>query len=109
LIWIGITVDNSERIRKWREGRLRVAEAERAARDKDALARAEEARRIRQDELAEKREVEYAQVAASLPDAESIKRAKMLLQDRRREHGRRLLRSLAFFVALPALVAGVYL
>ncbi len=102
-------MDNSERIRKWREGRLRVAEAERAARDKDALARAEEARRIRQDELAEKREVEYAQVAASLPDAESIKRAKMLLQDRRREHGRRLLRSLAFFVALPALVAGVYL
>lgn len=102
-------MDNSERIKKWREGRLRVAAAERAAREKEAIARAEEARRCRQDQLAEQHEVEHAQVATTLPDTDSIKRAKMLLQDRRRENGRRMLRRLAVFVALPALVAGIYL
>lgn len=106
-------MDNSERIKKWKEERARVAAEERAARVEQAQAErkahAEERMKAREAEASERRDSELGSIEATIPDADTIERAKLMLKERRVAHSKRMLRSTALYFALPVLLLSVYL
>jgi capsular polysaccharide transport system permease protein len=130
-----MTVDNEDRIRKWRAERLRVAEEDRDTRAQDAAAarqaraedaaaarearvqdaatarqaRAEEAKRARQEQIAAEEENRRAEASEQLPSEDMVGRARMLLLERRQARFRELSRQLALFIGVPTLIVAVYL
>lgn len=123
-------MDNSERIRKWREERQKLAEQERLERVQVAeqerqervkaaheqreqraeefRAQREEALRAKGEEIAEAERIKRAKLLEELPSQDSIERAKLLLLDRRKQSSRFLLKRLALFFALPAFIVSMY-
>ncbi|MFQ6553816.1 hypothetical protein AAD018_015870 [Aestuariibius insulae] len=94
--------EESERIRKWREERARVAEEEKQERIRKAAE--DKARRAEEEAVARRHEAE-----ALLPTEDDLVVFGASLKRKRRQRKARLLLELAVFVLLPAALCFIYL
>lgn len=94
-------MDNSERIKKWKEERARVAEENRAARFRSK----EEQRILRQTENASEQSEGDNHKDSGWPatDADAVRRASLIIKERRVEKAKQSLRRLFLYIGLPLL------
>jgi len=104
---------DDERIAKWREERLKKAEAERQERldqfNADKEKRIAEARAKREAELAAEAEALREQALKRLPSPESLEDARQVILERRRQQRRALAWNFGRFVVVPTVLAALYL
>lgn len=94
-------MENSERIKKWKEERAKVAEESRASR----LQQKENERSLRQTEkTADAKSHHRPDAGWSATDADSVRRASLVIKERRVQQAKQSLRRLFLYIALPLLV-----
>ncbi|BDN95796.1 Vi polysaccharide export inner-membrane protein VexD [Citrobacter braakii] len=94
-------MENSERIKKWKEERAKVAEESRASR----LQQKENERALRQTEkTADAKSHHRPDAGWSATDADSVRRASLVIKERRVQQAKQSLRRLFLYIALPLLV-----
>ncbi|POT56330.1 Vi polysaccharide ABC transporter inner membrane protein VexD [Citrobacter amalonaticus] len=94
-------MDNSERIKKWKEERARVAEESRDSR----LRKKEEAHLLRQAEKAAEQHGgdNHKESDWAATDADAVRRASLIIKERRIEQAKQSLRRLFLYIGLPLL------
>lgn len=94
-------MNNSERIKKWKEDRARIAEENRTAR----IQKKEEERLLRQaEQTAEQPSDDHQKDAEWLgTDADSVRRASLIIKERRISQAKKSLRHLLLYIGLPLL------
>ncbi|EDM0488288.1 Vi polysaccharide ABC transporter inner membrane protein VexD [Salmonella enterica] len=94
-------MDNSERIKKWKEERARVAEESRASR----LRNKDEQRILRQAEniTEQKHGDNHNDSGWVATDADAVRRASLIIKERRVEKAKQSLRRLFLYIGLPLL------
>lgn len=92
-------MDNSERIKKWKAERARVAEEERAARIKEKQDErlAQSAERVQAQQETERQ----TDSSAVMNDPDAIRRASLMIKERRIGQARQALRKLVLFLGVP--------
>ncbi|ECP9948615.1 Vi polysaccharide ABC transporter inner membrane protein VexD [Salmonella enterica] len=94
-------MENSERIKKWKEERAKVAQESRASR----LQQKEDERALRQTEKsADAKSHHNPDAGWSATDADSVRRASLVIKERRVQQVKQSLRRLFLYIALPLLV-----
>ncbi len=94
-------MENSERIKKWKEERAKVAEESRASR----LQQKEDERALSQTEKkADSKSHHRPDAGWSATDADSVRRASLVIKERRVQQAKQSLRRLFLYIALPLLV-----